>query len=74
MPFQNKPRQHVIINRGIVGRAIITQYDETDQELCAKFWRNGEYEKGFTLYGFDLDYLTEQARATLDFFAMQESD
>lgn len=59
-------KQHYIINRGIIGRCIVTQYDESDPELCAKFWRCGEFQKHCTIYGYDLETITQQARQCLD--------
>ena len=56
-------RQVSIINRSIVGRAIV--YFNID-EYIVKYWRNGEYQRGSEQYFDCKDSAIDGARSKLE--------
>ena len=56
-------RQVCIINRSIVGRAIV--YFNVDEYLV-KYWRNGEYQRGSEQYFESKDSAIDGARSKLE--------
>ena len=56
-------KQVCIINRPIVGRAIV--YYNVD-EYCVKYWRNGEFQRGSEQYFDCKDSAIDGARDKLE--------
>ena len=62
-------RQICIINRSIVGRAIV--YFNVDEYLV-KYWRNGEYSRGSEQYYESKDSAIDGARSKLELWNQLE--